>query len=125
MFTFAGRSIGGGAICALSEQRNPAAMILMSTFTSLRAFALKYFVPGFLMRDKFDNHKAIKSYAGPVLVIHGKHDEVITYEHGIALSKAAKNSTMIAYDSGHNEFPPDPLLFWKDIKIFLAKSGVI
>lgn len=123
--TFAGRSIGGGAVCALSEKRIPAAIILMSTFTSLRPFATKYFTPGFLMRDKFDNLKAISSYTGPVLVIHGKNDEVIPYSHGIVLSKAAKNCTLITYDSGHNDFPPDPVRFWKDIKKFLTKSELI
>jgi len=122
---FAGRSIGGGAVCALSEKRTPAAIILMSTFTSLRPFALKYFVPGFLIRDKFDNLKTLSFYTGQVLVIHGKHDEIIPHRHGVALSKAAKNCTMITYDSGHNDFPPDPLLFWKDIKIFLIKTSII
>ncbi len=122
---FAGRSIGGGAVCALSEKRTPAAIILMSTFTSLRPYALKFFAPGCLMRDKFDNLKTIRSYNGPVLITHGKNDEIIPYSHGIALSKVAKNCTMITYDSGHNDFPPDPVFFWKDIKKFLIKSGII
>ncbi|MFH1977034.1 MAG: alpha/beta hydrolase [Pseudomonadota bacterium] len=120
-----GRSIGGGAVCALSKKRPSSALIVMSTFTSARSFAPKYFVPGFLMRDPFDNLKVIASYDGPVLVIHGRNDEIIPFSHGVALSKAARRATMVAYDCGHNDCPPDPDLFWEDIKIFLIKQGII
>ncbi|RPH52928.1 MAG: alpha/beta hydrolase [Desulfobacteraceae bacterium] len=122
---FLGRSIGGGAVCALSKIRPCAALIIMSTFISVRSFAPKYFVPGFLMRDPFDNLEAVKAYSGPVLIIHGKRDEIIPFSHGVGLSKAARNSKMIAYDCGHNDCPPDPLLFWEDIEYFLKKSGII
>lgn len=122
---FAGRSIGGGALCALAEKRPPAALILISTFTSVRSFASNYFVPGFMIRDPFDNLKTVEAYKGPVLIIHGKQDEIIPFSHGIALSKAALNCKMIAYDCGHNDCPPDPALFWSDIENFLIKSGII
>ncbi len=122
---FVGRSIGGGAVCALAEKRSPAAIILMSAFTSIRSFSSKYLVPGLLMRDPFDNLKVVASYEGPVLVIHGKNDEIIPFGHGVALSKAAQKATLIAYDCGHNDCPPDPVLFREDIKIFLIKQGII
>lgn len=122
---FVGRSIGGGAVCALAEKRSPAAIVLMSAFTSIRSFSSKYLVPGLLMRDPFDNLKVIASYDGPVLVIHGKNDEIIPFSHGVALSKAARKATMVAYDCGHNDCPPDPVLFREDIKIFLIKQGII
>jgi len=120
-----GRSIGGGAVCALTKKRPSAALILISTFTSVSSFASKYFVPGFLMRDPFDNLEAVGAYSGPVLIIHGKQDEIIPFSHGIALSKAARNCKMIAYDCGHNDCPPDPVLFREDIKAFLIKQGII
>jgi len=123
--TFVGRSIGGGAVCALAEKRTPAAIILISAFTSIRSFSTKYLVPGLLMRDPFDNLKVIAAYDGPVLVIHGKNDEIIPFSHGVALSKAARKATMVAYDCGHNDCPPDPDLFREDIKKFLKKSGIL
>jgi hypothetical protein len=122
---FIGRSLGSGAVCALAEKRRPAAIILMSAFTSIRSFSSKYFVPGFLMRDPFDNLKIIASYDGPVLVIHGRHDEIIPFGHGVALSKAAQKATLITYDCGHNDCPPDPVVFWKDIYVFLKNSRVL
>jgi hypothetical protein len=120
-----GRSIGGGAVCALSKRRPSAALILMSTFTSIRSFAPGYFVPGFIMRDPFDNLEAVRTYSAPVMIIHGKNDEIIPFVHGITLSKAARNCTMIEYECGHNDCPPDPVAFWKDVESFIRKSGLL
>ena len=37
-----GRSLGGGAVCALARHRPSAALILMSSFTSAKSFAKKF-----------------------------------------------------------------------------------
>jgi hypothetical protein len=120
-----GRSIGGGAACALAAKRPSAALILKSTFISIRSMASEFFVPGFLARDPFDNLTLIKSYSKPVLIIHGKHDEIIPYSHGVALYKAAKNGKMITYDCGHNDCPPNWEVFWRDVELFLKGAGII
>jgi fermentation-respiration switch protein FrsA (DUF1100 family) len=122
---FYGRSIGGGAICALAAERAPAALILMSTFTSVRSFALKHLVPGFLIRDPFDNLTVVAAYSGPVLIIHGKQDELIPYKHGLALYRTAKNGKLISYECGHNDCPPNWNSFWKEIESFLRQAEVI
>jgi hypothetical protein len=72
-----GRSLGGGAVCALSRKRPTAAMILMSTFTSARSFARRYLAPSFLVRDPMDNLAAVQTYTEPILIIHGRQDTVI------------------------------------------------
>ncbi len=120
-----GRSIGGGGICALSKKRPSAAMILMSCFTGTKSFAGKYFVPSFLVRDPFDNESAVRSYENPVLVIHGKYDEIIPWSHGNALHRAASQSSFVTYGSGHNDCPPDWNIFWRDMKTFLDGTGLI
>jgi pimeloyl-ACP methyl ester carboxylesterase len=120
-----GRSIGGGAACALAAKRPSAALILKSTFTSIRSMASKFFFPGFLVKDPFDNLTVVKSYSKPVLVIHGKYDEIIPYSHGVALYEAAKNGEMITYDCGHNDCPPNWKVFWRDIELFLKSTGII
>jgi fermentation-respiration switch protein FrsA (DUF1100 family) len=120
-----GRSLGGGAVCALSDERPSSAMILMSTFTSARSFATRYLAPPFLVRDPFDNLSVVKNYKKPILIIHGKRDTVIPFSHGIALHKAAIQGKMISYEAGHNDCPPDWNLFRKDIEIFLRKIGIL
>ena len=120
-----GRSLGGGAVCTLASVRPSAALILMSTFTSARAFAPKYLAPKFLIRDPFDNLTAVKAYPGPVLVMHGKFDEVVPYRHGVSLHQAARQGKMITYHSGHNDCPPRWDVFWQDMESFLLKIGVL
>ncbi len=120
---FMGRSIGGGVACSLAAQREPAAMILMSTFTSARSFAKRYLAPPMLLLDPYDNLEQVRSYKKPVLVIHGKNDELIPYGHGEALFKAASLGKLITYDSGHNDCPPDRRAFRKDIADFLHSAG--
>jgi len=120
-----GRSLGGGAVCTLAAERPSAALILMSTFTSARSFAKKYLAPGFLVRDPFNNLTVVRNYPKPVLVFHGKFDEVIPYSHGMALCKSAPHATMITYESGHNDCPPDWEIFWRDLETFLNASGII
>lgn len=120
-----GRSLGGGAVCALSLRRPSAALILMSTFTSARSFARRYLAPSFLVRDPLDNLAAVEQYKGSVLIIHGRHDTVIPYAHGAALHQAAHGGKLIAYDAGHNDCPPDREVFWQDVEDFLRQAGII
>ncbi|RPJ74514.1 MAG: alpha/beta hydrolase [Desulfobacteraceae bacterium] len=120
-----GRSLGGGAVCDLTLTRPARALILMSCFTSVRAFAIRYLAPAFLIRDPLDNLAAVRRFEHPVLVIHGRSDEVIPFGHGQALAAAAPNGRMIAYDAGHNDCPRDWELFWRDVEIFLSDAGVL
>ena len=120
-----GRSLGGGAVCALARQRPSAALILMSAFTSVQSMAAKFLAPKFLIRDPFNNLEIIKDYKGPVMVIHGQDDSIIPFAHGASLHRAAKNSRLITYESGHNDCPPDWNQFWKDITLFLTDNKII
>ncbi|MEA3436082.1 MAG: alpha/beta hydrolase [Thermodesulfobacteriota bacterium] len=120
-----GRSVGGGAVCALASNKPSAALILQSAFTSVRSFASRFLAPGFLVRDPFDNLSVVSAYTGPVLIIHGKYDDIIPFSHGKALYKKVRNGKMIAYDCSHNDCPPDYVIFWKDIETFLNEVGII
>jgi pimeloyl-ACP methyl ester carboxylesterase len=109
-----GRSLGGGAICDLARKRPSAALILMSCFKSVSAFAVRYLAPAFLIRDPFDN----------LSVMHGRFDEVVPFGHGQALHSAARNGKMIVYEAGHNDCPPDWAVFWRDVGDFLRANGI-
>ena len=120
-----GRSLGGGAVCALASNKPSAALILQSTFTSARAFASRFLAPGFLVRDPFDNLSVVSTYTGPVLIIHGKNDDIIPFSHGKALYKKVGNGKMIVYDCGHNDCPPNQEIFRQDIETFLCNARII
>ena len=87
------------------------------------SFAIRYLAPSFLIRDPFDNLAVVSDYSGPVLVIHGRFDEIIPFGHGKALHEAARNGKMIAYEAGHNDCPPDWAVFWRDAEEFLKANG--
>ena len=120
-----GRSLGGGAVCDLALKRPSAALILMSCFKSVSAFAVRYLAPAFLIRDPFDNLSAVRQYPGPVLVIHGRFDEVVPFSHGRALNAAARNAKMMVYEAGHNDCPPDWAVFWRDVEEFVRVNGIL
>jgi fermentation-respiration switch protein FrsA (DUF1100 family) len=120
-----GRSLGGGAVCALAAKRSAAALILASTFTGISAMASRYLVPAFMVRDPFDNLTVVREFSGPVLIVHGRHDDIIAFHHGTTLQKAARHATLLAYDCGHNDCPPDAERFWRDIAAFLREAGII
>lgn len=120
-----GRSLGGGVACMLVREREIRALILQSTFTNAKQFARQYLLPGFLVLDKFNNEKVLREYPGPVLILHGRYDEMIPYKNGVALSKAAKQSTLITYNCHHNDCPPDEKKYWDDLKKFLEVNNII
>lgn len=115
-----GRSLGGGVICALARKRPLRAMILQSTFSSVYSFARQYLVPAFLTRDPFDNVAVVRSFEKPILIIHGNQDEIITFKHARILADNAAQATLISYDCGHNDCPPDWEAYWQLISQFLA-----
>jgi fermentation-respiration switch protein FrsA (DUF1100 family) len=120
-----GRSLGGGAVSQLAARRPAAAMIFTSTFTSARWFTRRYLVPGFLMRDPFDNLPVIREYHRPVLIAHGRRDGVVPFDHARQLAEAAPRGTLLAYDVGHNDFPPNWPEFWREVAAFLREADIL
>ena len=122
---FFGRSLGGGAVCSLARQRKPRAMILMSTFTSVTRMARRYLVPSFLVRDPFDNLTAVSQLDIPLLIVHGRQDSLVPYEHGQKLHAAARQSELVTYEADHNDCPPNWSAFWGDLRRFLQKAEIL
>lgn len=120
-----GRSLGGGAACALAARRPSAALILQSTFTSTRPFARAFFVPGFLARDLFDNAKVLTAYRQPVLLFHGSRDSTVPPEHSRKLQRLAPHARLVELPCDHNDFPPDWREFYQFISLFLKDADVI
>jgi fermentation-respiration switch protein FrsA (DUF1100 family) len=116
-----GRSMGGGAICALAERRQLVALVLESTFTGIRPLALRMGVPGFLVLDPFDNLVVVSRFEGPILLLHGRRDGIIPPSHAERLQAAAKDSTLHWLSCGHNDCPPA----WPWIKPFLEERGIL
>ena len=116
-----GRSLGGAAAAYLAGERPVAGLILESSFTSVRPLAAKYLVPPWLVRDPFDNLRALQSYKGPLLVLHGSADDLAPDEHGRLLSAAVEGTEFHELPCGHNDCPP----VWDLLQLFLLKHHLM
>jgi hypothetical protein len=123
---FHGRSLGGGAACDLAIRRRPTALILQSTFTSVRTMARRFLVPGFLVRDPFDNAQALRGLAVPTLIFHGRQDKLIPLRQAEELSRTAAGPvTFVALDGDHNAAFVDRAEIWQRIEAFLREARVL
>jgi hypothetical protein len=116
-----GRSLGGGAVCALARERPLAALVLESTFTSVRSLAARFGVPGFLVRDPFDNLSLVRGFERPLLLLHGERDEVVAVEHARSLHAAAPRAELHLLPCGHNDCPRP----WDAVLGFLDAHGLL
>ncbi|MGH7790612.1 MAG: alpha/beta hydrolase [Candidatus Binatia bacterium] len=120
-----GQSLGGGAICALARERRLAAMVLQSTFTSLRPLAWRFFLPSFLLIDDFDNAQVVEHFDGPILFLHGRSDGLIPPDHAETLVGLARHGRLQMYDCGHGCWDPAHLPLYRDIHGFLTANGIL
>ncbi|MEH2222110.1 alpha/beta hydrolase [Nostoc sp.] len=97
-----GRSVGGGSAVNLAMQKPVAGLIIESSFIS----AFQVIVPfRILPFDKFPNLDKIKKVKCPILVIHGKADNIIPFAHGEKLFKAAISPKLSLWveEANHND----------------------
>jgi fermentation-respiration switch protein FrsA (DUF1100 family) len=116
-----GRSLGGGAAAIVSIERTVPALILESSFSSVAAFAAGFGAPRFLVRDPFDTESAVRSFTGPVLILHGDRDDIVPPHHARTLAAAAGNVTLTFMPCGHNDCPRP----WAEVRAFLSRNGLL
>lgn len=118
-----GRSIGTGVATDLAQNKKINALILETPFTSMQQLAqdkFPYLFPSLFLKYKFDNIDKINNISAPLLIIHGKQDEVIPFEHGKALyNHYNSNKLFLEVETGkHNDLSEFPE-FSQGILIFL------
>ena len=82
-------------------------------------------IPGFLVRDRFDNVTAVQEFDGPVLLMHGPDDEVLAFDHARRIVAARDGLEVTRIDCRHN----DCARVWPDIREhvldFLRDEGIL
>ncbi len=98
-----GRSLGGAMAVDLASRRQLGGLIIESSFVT--AYRVITQIPLFPL-DKFQSLSKIKQVHCPVLVMHGKKDEVISFWHGEKLFQAANEPKLSLWveGAGHNNF---------------------
>jgi hypothetical protein len=100
-----GRSLGGAVAAGAAAKRPPSALILESTFVSVRQLARERRIPAFLVGASFDSEAALRNAPMPVLLIHGRDDKLIPAQHARQLAALIPQHSLLLLDCAHNDCP--------------------
>jgi len=102
-----GRSMGGSIAARLASNHRPAALIIESSFTSVKKLAADLYpwlATRYLTRFRYDTAFHMNRVEAPVLIIHSADDEIIPFKHGKALYASAKGpKVFLEIKGGHND----------------------
>ena len=105
-----GESLGTGVATEIAQNKNLAGVILESPFTSMiDAGKTKYpYLPvKFLLKDKYESNKKIQNIKTPILIMHGKVDNIVPFYMGekmYDLANEPKYSYFTEYDDHMMEY---------------------
>lgn len=121
-----GRSLGAAIAADLASRTKPAAVILESAFTTIpdMAAALYPWLPARLLsRYRYDNRAKIGHIRSPLLIVHGRDDEIIPFSHGRQLFTLANDPKhFLALSGGHNDAQQTSRqVYMEGLQAFLAR----
>lgn len=108
-----GYSVGTGPATKLASANNPKLLILQAPYFSL-VDMMKYFysfIPAFILKYKFETNEYIKDCKMPIVIFHGRLDEVIYYGSSLKLKDLLKKSDLLITleGQGHNGMSDNPV----------------
>lgn len=123
-----GRSLGGAVAAHLAAEKDAAALILESTFTSLPDVATRFYpyLPvRLLARHRYETIAHLRHVNCPTLVVHSPEDELIPFAHGRALFAAAPEpKAFLEISGGHNNgFLISGQHYIEGLRAFLNEPG--
>ena len=124
-----GRSLGGAVATWLAAHRQPAALILESTFTRLSDVGdhrYPWLPVRLLSRNVFDSVAQMPAVKCPVLVAHGATDTTVPEAFGRALARAAgPRATFVALPGGHNDaFIQGGAAYYRHLDQFMRRGAI-
>jgi len=115
-----GESLGTGVATEIAQNKNFAGIILESPFTSMvDAGKNKYpYLPvRLLLKDKYESNRKIKNIKSPILIMHGKVDNLVPFDMGkkmYELANEPKYYYFSEYDDHMMEYNEKLLQVLKD-----------
>jgi fermentation-respiration switch protein FrsA (DUF1100 family) len=102
-----GRSLGGAIAIDLASRVPCRGLIVESAFTSIEDMGRRMFpiLPiNLLQRYHYDSESKMASLQCPVMIAHSPSDEVIPYDMGVRLFRAAREpKVFVELSGGHND----------------------
>lgn len=89
-----GRSVGAGVALQLALEQPPAALVIESPFTSIKAmgqhhYPLLWLLAGWALEARYDNLSKIGQLKVPLLIFHGDSDAIVPQQMGRQLFEQA------------------------------------
>lgn len=121
-----GRSLGGSIAAWLAAQKNPAAAIIESTFTSaadLGADLYPWVPVRWLLRYDYRTEDYIQNIEAPLFMAHSRDDEIVPFRHGKTLfEKAPEPKTFVELRGSHGAgFLETEPQYRRQLRSFLEK----
>ena len=115
-----GYSLGAGLAAKIAATNNPQLLILQAPYYSMTDMMRHTFplIPTFILKYKLTTNEFIKHCKMPIVIFHGKQDEVIYYGSSLKLKELFKEKdTLITLNGqGHNGMTDN-----RDYKIEIQK----
>ncbi len=121
-----GESLGGAMAVQVAAKKKYAALILDSTFTSIKDMAKSaYSIISGLAPDVYRSIDLIKELHEPLLIMHGKEDNVVPYHMGKILYEAAPHpKRMVTFEgTEHGGIHADAEKYIESLDKFLSEIG--
>jgi Hydrolases of the alpha/beta superfamily len=119
-----GESLGGAIAVDLAANDGARAMILQSTFSSLKEVAAIHYpaiLVDTLVANRLDSATKIKQYRGPVFQVHGDADRTIPIALGRKLFEAANEPKVFVSIPGHDHNDPLPDFAFQSLDEFINR----
>ncbi len=114
-----GVSLGGAIAAQVAADRHAHALILQSTFPSLRDLLATVYVPRFIVTGEFNTKSALDRFDGPVLILHGDRDEIVPVRLARSLAGAHENRRLVVLGGDH-DLPHNWSAFAETVRDFLG-----
>ena len=118
-----GESLGTGVAVEIAQNKNFAGVILESPFTSMiDAGKDKYpFLPvRLLLKDKYESDKKIKNIKSPILIMHGKVDNIVPFYMGKKLYELANKPKYFYFSDYDNHMMEYNKSLLNSLKSFIS-----
>ena len=119
-----GESLGTSIAIELASKNNFGGIILESPFTSMADTAKIYYpyLPvNFLLRDRYDSKSKVKDIKTPILIMHGKMDNIVPQKMGLELFEKANNPKFSYFPESDDHMMEYNSQLLNKIKLFISK----
>jgi fermentation-respiration switch protein FrsA (DUF1100 family) len=117
-----GHSLGGGVATWVASRHPPRMVVLQNTFTDIPDMGARLYpwLPVRLVANNvFSNRDRIVAFRSPLVIAHGRNDELIPFEMGKDLFDAASEpKRFIELDGGHRDGFLNTPRAWTEVSEF-------